>query len=306
MKLQSFLPVSIIIVSMQKVKMFLYSAKQSLLPKPLPYHTFSKISKVKSFWYFIGIVTVSYFFFLMAFVIIYRPYQSLDQLIEHVGESVNHIPSNLTIHVSDGMMITNYNHPYFAWIRLGSRPILAFVADDSAAPNKILIYRSLTLLTPRQFVVATPQDTFIAFPISQTIHLVINQTSVLSWYAQALQWYRTGILIASLLFFTSIPALFILTHLIYLFGISCVIYILYKFRREILPFGYIVKISAFAITTPLLLYYMGALLFPFLLAVPCVFVVGYCIFAFFAVHTAHRDHTHEKVHTYIHHHIHRT
>ncbi len=270
--------------------------KRSLIPQRLPYYAFTKVSPSFALWYMIGFLALSYFFFLMAFVIVYQPYQKINTLLESFSESIHTTSPDLTITIRKGFMKTNYNRPYFWWVTFDGQKKLAFVVDDSASSSKITQYQSLALLTPSELVIRTPQNSFISFPLSSQTSLLVNKTSALAWFQQFTQLFHKAIIFLSVFSVLVFPILYICIYIVCALTVSTALYIFYRFRREPIQFGYILKLSVFAVTTPLLLYLIICLFFPFFLALPGIFLVAYLLFTLAAVHRsrldARKEHTH--------------
>lgn len=300
MKLQFRDDVSIIIVSMQKVKVFLQSMVHALLPRRLPYHAFSKKSPVFALWYLVGILTITYFFFLMAFWVIYNPLNTFSQMMNSIRNAIQTTSPSLTVTIANGKMKSNYDRPYLWWANIGNKKVLAMVVDDSASAQKIQQYQSLTLLTPGEFVVRTPQKSFITFAFPQQNRYVITKTTAIVWYDQLFRWYKIGIMTVSILLLTAFPILYICTYMLTTVIVSFAVFLFYRFKREHISFRLIFHLSSFAITAPLLIYLILCLLFPVFLALPGVFLILDFFFVIAAVHQVNFDNRKERQQKTIH------
>ena len=216
-------------------------------------------------------------------------------MMNSVRTAVQNTPSSLTVTIANGKMRSNYDRPYLWWATIGTKKVLAVVVDDSASAQKIQQYKSLTLLTPREFVVSTPQKSFITFAFPQQNHYLITKTTATVWYGQLLQWYKIGIMTLSILLLTAFPILYICTYMLTAVTVSFAVFLFYRFKREHVSFRKILHLSSFAITAPLIMYLLLCFFFPFFLALPGVFLILYGFFVIAAVHQVNFD-TRKEIH----------
>lgn len=137
---------------MRKVKTFLHVFENSLFPVTPYYQKILRAPFIFSFKYFISLILLLNFIFLFYLGVKYNP-EKIYGVINSVSESLSQYPADLRITIKDGLLISNYNRPYFLWLDYQNKKKLLLVIDENAYPEKIQIYKPLLLLTAKEAVI---------------------------------------------------------------------------------------------------------------------------------------------------------
>ncbi|MBI2641655.1 DUF1189 family protein [Candidatus Roizmanbacteria bacterium] len=283
---------------MTKLKTFWHVFTNSLIPNTSYYHKILKSPFSFSLKYFLTLIVILNLLFGAFLALKLNPWK-IHETFQSLVSSLDEFPNNLTISVKDGVLMTNYNKPYFLWFDYKDSKRLLLVIDETATAEKIYEYRSDMLLTRGELVIRNPKDTSEI----QILNLsYVNQQTINKDIILKVQEYIREITRFILL---SYPLLLILTMIflvlasffstaLYLVIASAVVYIFYLFflRKKTQPtFKNAFQISLHSITTPLLLNYVLGMFYLGIPLLPFFFLFLIVVFTFAGIYDAHLHNT---------------
>ncbi len=249
---------------MKKVKLFFQIFLKSLIPQYSYYHKIPKISFWFSLRYLIFfIITFNLLFFLILFTKI-TP-QVILPLKKDLVSSVKNFPDDLIINIHNGQISTNYNHPYFLWFDYQNKKILLAVVDESATPDKINQYRSLVLITKKEFVTRnfTNAKAYRTYSLNR-LFFTIDKKLFSEIEKRINKSYGKMVFFSLLFSLFTFPFITLVLVIIFFLIVSLISFFVYRFTPKKISFKKIFQISFHSSTLPLLydsIYDNGRLLF---------------------------------------------
>lgn len=244
----------------KKVKTFLHVFTNSLIPQA---HYYSKIPHTHfsfSFKYFISLILILNFILIVSFVARFNPVK-INMYIDRSISGLEKFPAGLNITIKNGVLLTNYNRPYFLWTDYLNKKKLLLVIDESATPQKIETFGSLFLLTRQELVFKNIRDNRSpsVIPLSSVSDQSITKSTV-KRLVKSLNVLKTFLpilylgLIVGLIIITPVASFVI--NIIYLLLINLIVFLFFKlFITKKLHFKKTFQISLHAATLPLTLDY---------------------------------------------------
>ncbi|NTU73549.1 DUF1189 family protein [Candidatus Roizmanbacteria bacterium] len=200
------------------------------------------------------------------FVLFYvQPFRRLSTFNKRVNTAIEAFPRDLSIQIHNGRANANIDQPYLMWLNVTNNPLLFFVVDIKASPERIHDYNSLTLLTARSLVINKEVLTFSLYKHDIEIPLkgysgTIDLPFMLSVENTLTAYFKLASLIFPFLLFVFIPFSLIVYETLIVIGASCLLYILYALAKKTRNFTAIVQFFLHASTVPLIVGYSLILL----------------------------------------------
>lgn len=239
----------------KKVKAFFHVFSNSLLPQAPYYKKILKTPLSFSLKYFLFLVFVVNLFFVLFYIIRSGP-REIYYIKNSFSETLSKFPNDLMIYVNSGVLQTNRDRPYFMWLDLHNKKKLLLVVDQSAMPEKINQYKASLLLTSRYFVFNKNKfnNTMQVIPYgSSSLSFgkeTINQLN--SWLNKYFSWLVFSSIVFSVFLF---PVLVFGKSLIYLFILSLLNFVIFKFFYKKSTVIKTFQISLHATTLPFIIQY---------------------------------------------------
>ncbi len=246
---------------MKNVNTFLDTFKNSLIPHHPFYHRLVRSSIFSSIFYFISLILILNLFLLIYIASMISPFR-LRENIHRLSQSLASYPKNLTITLSGGGLVTNYDRPYFMWLNKDNEHTLIAVVDETADPQKIYEYNSLLLAGARSvsFWPVKSTQKIYTVPLSWIGSQTITKNTLLTWAENAT--FLGNILpflypLALLMLFIALMLGSLIANLFYLLVASLLGLVLIRFlpTHKKINFMTVFKISLHAVTLPLLIDY---------------------------------------------------
>lgn len=274
---------------LRKVKTFFHVFINSLLPHQPYYHKLLTTKFKFSTAYFISITTIVYLISMATLAYRYDYPKSFLDMASSFTKSIELFPSDLTISLQNGILRTNYNHPYFMWLDYKDNKILIMTIDPNASSSSAPLLNSIALLTGREVII---KDAFNAgryqispYPGTST---VITKASLLESIVAIYSILKVFLLLSPLVIFIVLPALVVLVSLLYVFLASSIVYIVVKllFRKRF-SLHKNIQLSMHAVTMPLILNYGFAMIGINTAILPLIFLPLLTLYTGIAVYEAH-------------------
>ena len=236
--------------------------KQSFFPSFPYYKRIIRLPFNLSLKYFLSLFFILNIILISFFIWKNNP-KRIKQFLYSLNQTLEKFPDDYTIYIKNGSLIASYDRPKFFWLDYLGKKELLLVVDESATPEKINMYDSLSLLTSKELVInfnltkrsnklyVLPLKNFgeitinknEAFLVSKTLNLLIKL------------FIPLYIIIALITAMAIIFSLFLIIA-IYLFLSSFFVFIIFKlfFKRK-LSFHKTFQIGMHAVTFPLILNY---------------------------------------------------
>ncbi len=215
MQLIFLLYVLIIIVKMPKVKTFFQVCTSSLLPRQSSYHAFLKKPLAFSLRYFIYLTLFVYYIVLIIIILRTGCFLPLRSTVQGIRNGMQDYPSDLVISVQNGQLASNYNRPYFFWMKNGNSERLLAVVDETGTPEKIRSYGSLVLATARSLTFIDPRaDRTVTVPYHKT-QMTLTKETVADMSRRLAFIWKVGSMVALALVMGLLPLIVVLTGIGY-------------------------------------------------------------------------------------------
>lgn len=241
-----------------KVKRFIYTLANSILPQDDYYHDLTKKPFRASIAYFLLFILLSYFVFLGLNTVLTRGFRSERNLASSLIQGIERYPVDLVISVRDGRLMTNYSHPYFFWVNDDDKKYLLAVVDETGEPDKIMRYNATFMLTSEALVIKRGQS-FTSLPFGKTVLRVdaSKAEDAARRISLALGCVQIFVILFALL---GMPVLLLATGTVYTFFVAGVSYMIWRWigpEKELrkITFKKIHQLSLHAITFPIILCY---------------------------------------------------
>ena len=241
-----------------KVKRFIYTLANSILPQDDYYHDLTKKPFRPSVAYFIMFILCSYYVFLGLNTIATKAFVSERNLTSSFMQGVENYPKDLVVSIRDGRLMTNYFHPYFFWVNDEDKKHLLAVIDETGEPEKIMRYNAQFMLTSQALVIKRGSS-FTAMPFGKTEMRVDKRTAEdLSRHIRiALSCLKIAVLLFALI---GMPALLLATGTVYALGVAGISYLIWKWAAphkdaHKVTFRKMHQLALHAITFPVILCY---------------------------------------------------
>ena len=275
---------------LKNVKTFFSNFSSSLFPQPRFYKRLLRLPFSYSLSYFVSLIFFVNIVFLLVCLTIVNPGRLLS-IKNEVVHQLNTFPSNLTINIHNGHMMTNYNRPYFLWIGYDDKKMLVGVIDEGAAPEKIDQYNSYFLLTPNYFVLNQKR-------LSTGFHLVplagMNQVIDHTWAATLAKTlnrlfpiFVTSFLLVSIFI---VPLFAILITFGFVTLVSLISYVLFQYFKLRHTYKKTLQLTLHAVTLPLIVIDGLAIFHPTARNLSIPFIILCLIFSLCALYESYIDH----------------
>lgn len=287
---------------MKKVKSYFHEFLHSLIPYPSYYSKILKKNFRNSFAYFLILIVGLNIIFITS---IYTKinYEKTRSIIFSLYASLQQVPNDFQLQITNGTLIKSYNYPYFFWIDNNAAKKLLITVDENAYPEKIRSYKSFILLTSKDLVTYS-NNTVQSVPLSTLGKITINKpilqdsASKLQSILNLLPIIYICIIIALIII---IPAVSLIITTIYLLIASLIGYFAYRlFTKKHVSYKKSLQIAFHAATLPLIVDYFIIILkptFPIKSAFvipqnlfPIVFIFLLSLFVFTGIYEAHEQH----------------
>jgi hypothetical protein len=171
-------------VMSKKVKTFFHVLTKSSFPQPAYYRKIIKTKFSFSLKYFIVLI---WFLNLLFFGLVFAGLQPKSQSSwKEIVSAIKSYPSNLSIEIRNGVLTTNYDHPYFLWLESGQRKTLLAVVNQTATTTSVQNFTDSPLVfTNRDLVIfnnSQDKTNPTIIPYGQ-LNLNINKQVINSWLA---------------------------------------------------------------------------------------------------------------------------
>lgn len=285
-----------IILSMRKVKTFLDTFLNSLIPHHPYYYTLLHKKFAHSLLYFFTFVAVSYLCFLTIFSLRYHPYSTTYATLNNFIESVETFPSNLMITVNKGIVHTNYGRPYFMWMNQDNKKILLFVVDEHATEKEVSQYRAISLVGHDAVYIKNVDTNTYDKHSLDTLTTRVDRESIAN-YSQVFRNINatfsilfpvvTIFVVPVLIAFIGFVSIALIAVAVHLFGRS--------FTKRKLSYKKAVQIGLHAMTLPTIIIYTLAFINPRFPTFQ-LYALLITIFTVFAVHETYWESSHHPAH----------
>jgi len=276
---------------MPKVKTFFHILLNSFIPNNQYYKKIPHTGLSFSLRYFLVFIFLANLIYTGFLVNRYKSWK-LNNYFEGFIQGLEKYPDNLNIYLKQGVLKTNYNRPYFMWVKQGDKKILPLVIDESADSERINQYFSSLLITGRKLIVRKHQGNadYLVLPLEYFGNQNINKSKIAQFRNKIAalasfigRWHFIGVII----FYIYINISLLIKLFIYSFIASLLIYLIFLLiMRKKHRFKYVWQISLHSSTLPIVIYY---LLFSCCKSTgylsPAFFFVE-CLFLFVAVYEA--------------------
>jgi len=245
----------------------------------------------------------------LSFFYRYSP-SKVNYWLKEFYSALANFPSDLSVFIDEGYLISSYNRPYFLWLKDEKERLrLVFVIDESGSEEKIEQYRTKTLLTKTDFFLKIANQTkrislnsFDKIVINKdTVKIILNRLSLIKTFFYPLYFF------IFILIFIFMGVFYFLINLFYLFLASFLVFVLLNLKpKKKYHFKKVFQISFHSSTLPILLAYL-AFNFPYLLPIkvrlpinplpfPLLFLFLLIIFIIVGVYEAYYHHHRESFH----------
>lgn len=239
----------------KKVKAFFHVFSNSLLPQAPYYRKIIKVPLSFSLKYFLFLVFTVNLFFVFFYLLGSNP-KEIYYIKNSFSKSLAEFPKELKIYINNGMLQTNIDRPYFMWLDLHDKKNLLLVVDQSAMPEKIKQYKANILLTSRYFVLNKNKfnDKAFIIPYEKSSFSFGKETidQLLLWLNKYFYWFVFLAMVFSIFLF---PLLLFGVSLIYLFSLSLICFVIFKFFYKKNTIMKTFQISLHATTLPFIVQY---------------------------------------------------
>ncbi|MEN9327523.1 MAG: hypothetical protein RI947_331 [Candidatus Parcubacteria bacterium] len=276
---------------MLKVKRFLYTYINSVIPEDQYYHKLSRVPFSFSVKYLFFVVYATYVLFLLLSIAKTNFFSEKRAFINNLILKVRAYPDDLTINIKDGRLMSSYSKPYFMWVPEGDKQHLLAVVDETGSPEKIKMYGSLTLLTSNSFTFYNGAR-YVSVPYGKQ-ELSINKDTMIKTGKTLDSLYGICKIVIVLFSLFLFPLLFVLVNFVYCVFVSLLTFACWNiFPQHVnkkISFRRILQLSFHALTMPILLISFIVLFDAPLLRLPFTFIVLLMIFTNTAVYEYYID-----------------
>ncbi len=288
----------------RKVKTFFHVFQGSFFPHAVYYRKITRSPFSFSLKYFISLIFILNFIFFCYVVLKYNPTR-LNNFLVNLTQVTRSIPKELVININNGALFTNYNRPYFFWLKNKDKKNLLLVIDETASPEKIDTYNSYILITNREIVIKKKLSSlkdFRIFPLKNFNKKIIDQKDfqkTATFFTFLHNFFYFFYFIAIFCLFIFLPLLSLGITFFYLTIISLLVYLFFKtYYHKKIHFKKTLQLSFHAVTLPLLLDYFLMIFKPTFpvnihsqlsIPAPLIFLILLTIFVFAAVYEAYQD-----------------
>lgn len=237
----------------KNVKTFFSDFRNSLLPQPIFYRHLLRAPLSRSFSYFIMLIFFLNALFLLLFFAKIKPTR-LIQFTNEVITELHAFPTDLTVHLNNGHLISSANRPYFFWINHDDEKILIGVIDETATPEKINSYSSFFLLTDKTLVLNRNKLPIGSESISLSgINGTIDRSGALSFAKLISHIFPFAMILFLLVALLILPIVTVIINSIIIALASIGAYILFRFFTKIHTLKKTFQLTLHAATLPLII-----------------------------------------------------
>lgn len=281
-----------ILIGMQKINTFFHVFAHSLLPTPKYYAKILKTRIVFSLKYFLVLIFLVNFFSILFFLVKNSDLIKIGSYYKKMAmQTLDEYPADLTIRVENGHLMTNYDRPYFMWVKDKGIPHLLLVVDQRATFEKVNQYDALFLLTGEG--IASRHDAYETryYRFRPTDNFVIDKTTITGFKNQINKIYSLLPIIIALgivALMIIVPVFAILITLTHLLILSLAVFLVSKFFLKGTKFKRVFQISLHSSTIPLIMEY-SFFAFGLPITIPFGFSLIYLLFltlSLYEVHTS--------------------
>lgn len=278
-----------IIFRMTKVKKFVKTLGNSLVPDAYYYRKIAHLPFHFSFSYLLTLILLLNLIFTILLAIKFFPTKS-SKMISNLVSALEAFPKELKVQIDQGNLITTYNRPYFMWMNDGAKKKLLLVIDESATAVKIDEYKSNVLITSNEIVIKNNKNV-VSLPLSRLPFQNISKQEVVQWanrlksINQLWPFIFLPVLMIVFIFLSIGSTLSTLFYLIIASFVNLIVYRLILVKK--FAFKKIWQLSFHAVTLPLILDY-GLMIFK-TQPLPILFLILSSVFVFCAIYEAYLD-----------------
>ncbi len=295
--------ITMINLSMKKVKTFIHVFINSLIPQTNYYPKILHTNFFFSLQYYILLLLILSIIFLVSLPFKYSP-NKINAELDAVIAGLNQFPDNLKININNGDLITNYDRPYLMWIDYNNQKILLFAVDESdSLPNSDL--KPILLLTGQNLQVNLGGNRSSVIPLNnlkiKTIDKQLTNSLITSItiFQRLLPIFAIGLFLIMLIL---VPIGSFIINTIYILIASLIAYGVFRiFIKRQPSFKKTLQISFHAITLPLIIDYFLIITKPTIytnngnipkipVALPLLFLILLSVFVFGGIYEAHYRH----------------
>lgn len=249
---------------MKQLRTLIYVIKRSLYPTD---NYYVSVRKNTSFWfsfkYIVSLVLLVSVVLTLLYPLHFLPIYQPGKLKDEVMKTLKQLPDDFVLNINYyGVLTTNQERPIIIFNQNSKSPERLLVIDSLANDSMAQDYDSRFILMRRKALIKSFDQT-ITFnyrnerPITINHQTIENVTSILE---ELFSYYWLFLAAGLFVLLLTIPAIFIISKILYLIFASLIVYVVVKllFIRQ-LSYRKTLQISMHAVTAPIILEYTSML-----------------------------------------------